>query len=55
MRLSKQDKTKAEIANKLQSTHTLLELWQKGEVPSEKLLKITKKDLKKAIGLIENL
>ena len=51
MRILKQDKI-AEILNKLQGITTVIDICQQEKIPSKKLLRIAKRDLKKAITLL---
>ena len=55
MKLSEQDKVKAEMLNKLQTVKTVIESLSEGKTPSEKLLQIAQKDLKELESLVKEL
>lgn len=54
MKLSDKDEIKAKTLNKLQSITTVIGLCSEGKKPSEKLLKIASRDLKKLTELAKN-
>jgi hypothetical protein len=54
-KLSKSNKIQAELLNKLQCITTFVDLSLEGKQPSEKLLRIARRDLKKLERLIRGL